>query len=182
MSGQLDITILEPHGLRLQEMRARGGANDAIRTLLELAPSQAVVIRDGQEVEIPTSEVVPGDLMLVRPGAKIPTDGVVESGESEVDESMVTGESKTVRRETGDQVVAGTVATDSGLRVKITATGDDTALAGIRRLVEQAQASTSKAQLLADRAAAWLFWFALGAAVITGAVWSWLGEPRLGRA
>ena len=102
--------------------------------------------------------------MIVRPGGSVPADGVIVDGAAEMDESMVTGESRTVRRGVGDAVVAGTVATDSGLRVKVTAVGDDTALAGIQRLVTEAQNSSSRAQRLADRAAGWLFWFALGAA------------------
>src|SRR5699024_953006 len=93
------------------------------------------------------------------------------------DESMITGESTTVRRSEGDQVVAGTVATDSGLRVRIAAVGEDTALAGIRRLVEQAQGSSSRAQRLADKAAAWLFWYALAAAVLAAVVWLLISDP-----
>lgn len=100
------------------EMRARGGANDAIRTLLELAPPRAVVLRDGQPVEVPTAEVVVGDLLLVRPGAKIPVDGVVEDGDSEVDESMVTGESLPVHKAPGDAVIGASVNTTGTLRVR----------------------------------------------------------------
>jgi len=153
------------------EMRARGGANDAIRTLLELAPSQAVVIRDGQEVEIPTSEVVPGDLMLVRPGAKIPTDGVVESGESEVDESMVTGESMPVEKAPGSEVIGATVNTVGTLRVTATKVGADTALAQIVKLVQEAQNSKAPGQRLADRAAFWLVLVALIGGTGTFVVW-----------
>ncbi len=102
--------------------------------------------------------------MIVRPGGSVPADGEIVDGAADMDESMVTGESRPVRRGVGDAVVAGTVATDSGLRVKVTAVGDDTALAGIQRLVTEAQNSSSRAQRLADRAAGWLFWFALGAA------------------
>ena len=153
------------------EMRARGGANDAIRTLLELAPSQAVVIRDGQEVEIPTSEVVPGDLMLVRPGAKIPTDGVVESGESEVDESMVTGESMPVDKAPGSEVIGATVNTVGTLRVTATKVGSDTALAQIVKLVQEAQNSKAPGQRLADRAAFWLVLVALIGGTLTFLVW-----------
>ena len=116
--------------------------------------------------------------MIVRPGGSVPADGVIVDGAAEMDESMVTGESRTVRRSVGDAVVAGTVATDSGLRVKVTAVGDDTALAGIQRLVTEAQNSSSRAQRLADRAAAWLFWFALGAAIVTAMVW---GSHRAAR-
>ena len=106
-----------------------------------------------------------------------PTDEIVD-GSADVDESMVTGESRPVRRGVGDQVVAGTVATDSGLRVAVTAVGDDTALAGIQRLVTEAQNSSSRAQRLADKAAGWLFWFALSAAIVTAVVWGLLGQPQ----
>src|SRR5699024_3165315 len=115
----------------------------------------------------------------VRPGASVPADGKIVDGSASMDGSMVTGESKTVRREAGDHVVAGTVATDSGLRVEVTATGEETALAGIQKLVADAQASSSRAQRIADTAAAWLFWFALGAAAITAIVWSVIGLPDL---
>ncbi|SFI46559.1 MULTISPECIES: heavy metal translocating P-type ATPase [Microbacterium] len=157
------------------EMRARGGANDAIRTLLELAPSQAVVIRDGEEVEIATSDVVPGDLMLVRPGAKVPTDGVVESGESEVDESMVTGESMPVDKTPGSEVIGATVNTVGTLRVTATKVGSDTALAQIVKLVQEAQNSKAPGQRLADRAAFWLVLVALIGGTTTFLVWMLAG-------
>ena len=115
--------------------------------------------------------------MVVRPGGRVPADGEIVDGSAHVDESMITGESRPVRRGVGDPVVAGTVATDSGLRVEVTAVGDDTALAGIQRLVTEAQNSSSRAQRIADRAAAWLFWFALGAGIITAVVWGLLGQP-----
>jgi Cu2+-exporting ATPase len=108
---------------------------------------------------------------LVRPGASVPADGEVIEGESEVDEALVTGESKPVKKEPGSEVIGGTVNGDGSLRVRITATGDDTALAGIMRLVDEAQSSKSNTQLLADKAAAWLFYLALGAAVLTGVGW-----------
>jgi Cu2+-exporting ATPase len=155
------------------EMRARGGANDAIRRLLELAPARAVVIRDGQEVEVSTSEVVPGDLMLVRPGAKVPTDGEVESGESEVDESMVTGESMPVEKSPGSAVIGATVNTVGTLRVRATKIGADTALAQIVKLVQEAQNSKAPGQRLADRAAFWLVLVALIGGSATFLTW-WL--------
>ncbi len=127
---------------------------------------------------MPTAALATGDLVIVRPGARVPSDGTVVEGSADMDESMITGESKTVRRTVGDQVVAGTVATDSALRLRVTAVGEDTALAGIRRLVEQAQNSSSRAQVLADKAAALLFWYALGAAVLTAIAWSIWGTPR----
>jgi len=155
------------------EMRARGGANDAIRRLLELAPPRAVVLREGREVEVPTSEVVPGDLLLVRPGAKIPTDGQVEEGESEVDESMVTGESMPVEKTPGSEVIGATVNTVGTLRVRATKVGADTALAQIVKLVQDAQASKAPGQRLADRAAFWLVLVALIGGSVTFLVW-WL--------
>src|SRR5690606_15412666 len=118
-----------------------------------------------------------GDVVVVRPGGSVPADGSIVDGRAAMDESMVTGESQTVTRTIGESVTAGTVATDSGLRVEVTATGDDTALAGIQRLVTDAQNSSSRAQRLADTAAGWLFWFALGAAAITAVVWTLVGLP-----
>ncbi len=158
------------------EMRARGGANDAIRTLLELAPPRALVIRDGEPVEVPTAEVVLGDLLLVRPGAKVPTDGTVEEGDSEIDESMVTGESIPVTKSVGSAVIGATVNTTGTLRVRATKIGADTALAQIVALVQEAQNSKAPGQRLADRAAFWLVLVALigggatlGAWLIAGA-------------
>ncbi|HOY58213.1 MAG TPA: heavy metal translocating P-type ATPase, partial [Verrucomicrobiota bacterium] len=153
------------------EMRARGGANDAIRTLLELAPPKAIVIRDGQEVEVPTSEVAVGDLLLVRPGAKIPVDGAVEDGESEVDESMVTGESLPVPKQPGSEVIGASVNVSGSLRVRATKIGADTALAQIVALVQEAQNSKAPGQRLADRAAFWLVLVALIGGTLTFAVW-----------
>ncbi|MEV6099525.1 heavy metal translocating P-type ATPase [Nocardia sp. NPDC051981] len=153
------------------EMRARGGANDAIRTLLDLAPPQAVVIRDGQEVEIPTAEVKVGDLLLVRPGSKIAVDGLVEDGTSEVDESMVTGESLPVHKEPGSAVIGATLNENGTLRVRATKVGADTALAQIVNLVQQAQNSKAPGQRLADRAAFWLVLVALIGGALTLAVW-----------
>src|SRR5215213_5319050 len=153
------------------EMRARGGANDAIRTLLELAPPKAVVLRDGEPVEVPTAEVAVGDLLLVRPGARIPVDGVVEDGDSEVDESMVTGESLPVHKAPGDAVIGASVNTTGTLRVRATKVGADTALAQIVALVQEAQASKAPGQRLADRAAFWLVLVALLGGGLTFAVW-----------
>ena len=154
------------------EMRARGGANDAIRTLLDLAPPKALVLRDGQPVEVPTAEVVVGDLLLVRPGAKIAVDGVVEDGESEVDESMVTGESLPVHKAPGSAVIGATINRNGTLRVRATKVGADTALAQIVNLVQQAQNSKAPGQRLADRAAFWLVLVALIGGGLTLAVWS----------
>lgn len=163
------------------EMRARGGANDAVRTLLELAPSKALVIRDGDTVEIPTAEVMPGDLMLVRPGSKVPTDGVVEDGESEIDESMVTGESLPVAKSTGSEVIGASVNTTGTLRVRATKVGADTALAQIVALVQEAQNSKAPGQRLADRAAFWLVFVALIGGSGTFLAW-WLAGASTAQA
>jgi Cu2+-exporting ATPase len=120
-------------------MRARGGANDAIRTLLELAPPMAVVLRDGEPVEVPTAEVQVGDRLLIRPGAKIPVDAVVEEGVSEVDESMVTGESLPVTKTVGDELIGGSINTTGTLRARATKVGSDTVLANIVALVQEAR-------------------------------------------
>jgi Cu2+-exporting ATPase len=159
------------------EMRSLAQTTSALDSLAALLPDEAErVTADGTETVAP-SELRVDDVVVVRPGGSVPADGAIVDGAAEVDESMVTGESRPVRRGVGDAVVAGTVATDSGLRVKVTAVGDDTALAGIQRLVTEAQNSSSRAQRLADRAAAWLFWFALGAAIVTAVVWGFIGQP-----
>ncbi|MGO4234604.1 heavy metal translocating P-type ATPase [Pseudarthrobacter sp. YAF2] len=158
------------------EMRALGSAQGALDALAALLPDEAERITDGGTETVPVSDLAPGDLVLVRPGARMPADGAVLDGQAEFDESMITGESKTVTRGPGDPVVAGTVATDSSVRVRVTAVGDQTALAGIQRLVEEAQASSSRAQALADRAAAFLFYFAAGAGVLTFVAWTLLGS------
>ncbi|WP_051760385.1 copper-translocating P-type ATPase [Herbidospora cretacea] len=156
------------------EMRSLARTTSALDSLAALLPDEA---ERADGTRVPPSELRVGDVVLVRPGGRIPADGVVVSGSAGMDESMITGESATVRRSEGDRVVAGTVATDSALRVEVRAVGEDTALAGIRRLVEAAQNSTSRAQRVADRAAALLFWFALGAGLVTAAAWTLLGQP-----
>jgi Cu2+-exporting ATPase len=153
------------------EMRARGGANDAIRALLDLAPPMAVVFRDGEAVEVPTAEVVVGDLLLVRPGAKVPVDARVEEGASEVDASTVTGESLPVSKRPGDQLVGATINKNGTLRARATAVGSDTALAQIVELVQEAQNSKAPGQRLADRAAFWLVLVALIGGGLTFFVW-----------
>jgi len=161
------------------EMRALGQASGALDALAALLPDDAERVGpDGQVTRVALDELAEGDTVLVRSGGRVPADGVITDGEAELDESMITGESRTVPRAPGDRVVAGTVATDSAIRVRVDAVGENTALAGIRRLVEQAQTSRSRAQALADRAAAVLFWFALAAGVLTFAVWTLLGEPQ----
>ncbi|MGB8383044.1 MAG: copper-translocating P-type ATPase, partial [Dermatophilaceae bacterium] len=155
------------------EMRARGGANEAIRTLLDLAPPKAVVLRDGIEVEIPTEDVVVGDLLLIRPGSKTPVDGIVQQGQSEVDESMVTGESLPVPKSAGSEVIGASINTTGTLRVTATKVGADTALAQIVALVQQAQNSKAPGQRLADRAAFWLVLVAIVGGTATFLAW-WL--------
>ncbi|MCZ4569868.1 heavy metal translocating P-type ATPase [Rhodococcus erythropolis] len=153
------------------EMRARGGANDAIRTLLELTPPLAIVLRDGEPVEVPTADVVVGDLVLIRPGGKVPVDGTVESGTSEVDESMVTGESLPVSKEPGSTVIGASINTTGTLRVRATKVGADTALSQIVALVQEAQNSKAPGQRFADRAAFWLVLVALIGGTGTFLVW-----------
>ncbi|MFC8042821.1 heavy metal translocating P-type ATPase [Nocardia sp. NPDC057353] len=160
------------------EMRSLGQASSALESLAALLPDEAERLDADAVTTVPVGELRTGDLVIVRPGGRVPADGTVESGAADVDESMITGESRPVRRTEGDRVVAGTVSTDSALRVRITAVGADTALAGIQRLVTEAQNSSSRAQVLADRAAGWLFWFASAAAVLTAATWLLLGEPE----
>lgn len=170
----LIVIMLLGHWL---EMRSLAQTTSALDSLAALLPDEAERVEGDRLVTISPHELKVGDVVLVRPGGAVPADGRVVDGSASMDESMVTGESKTVRRAVGDEVVAGTVATDSGLRVEVTATGDETALAGIQRLVAEAQASSSRAQRLADVAAKWLFWFALGAAVLTAIAWTILGTP-----
>jgi Cu2+-exporting ATPase len=159
------------------EMRAIGQARGALAALAELLPDQAERVTDGGTETVTLADLSIGDVVLVRPGGRIPADGEIASGEVEVDESMVTGESKPVAKQPGDRVVAGTVATDNSIRVRITAVGEDTALAGIQRLVAQAQQSRSRAQVLADRAAAMLFYVAVGAALVTFIAWLIVEQP-----
>ena len=161
-----------------QEMRAIGQASGALQALAELLPDEAERVTDSGIETVPAAQLHKGDIVLVRPGGRIPADGQVIDGEAEIDESMVTGESRPVARTVGDRVIAGTVATDSSIRVRIDAVGDETALAGIRRLVEEAQGSRSRAQVLADRAAALLFYAASAAGITTYVVWTLLGQQR----
>jgi Cu2+-exporting ATPase len=160
-----------------QEMKAIGQAQGALAALAALLPDTAERISDdGSITAVPVSELRLGDVVLVRSGGRVPADGRIIEGRAELDESMITGESRPVARGEGDRVVAGTVATDSALRVKVDAIGDDTALAGIGRLVAQAQQSAGRAQVLADRFAAMLFYIATAAALVTFLVWWALGN------
>lgn len=160
------------------EMRSLAQTTSALDSLSDLLPDTAQKLVGDEVREVSPDELEVGDVVVVRPGASVPADGQIVDGAASLDESMLTGESRPVRRQTGDRVVAGTIATDSGIRVEITALGEDTALAGIQKLVSDAQNSTSRAQRLADVAAAWLFWFALLAAVITASVWLLVSGPE----
>ncbi|AUV84449.1 copper-translocating P-type ATPase (plasmid) [Salinigranum rubrum] len=164
----IDIMLLG-HWMEMRSVRQASGALDE---LAKLMPDTAErVTESGDTEEVPVSELGEGDVVLVRPGASVPADGEVAEGESSVDESMITGESRPVDKEPGSEVVAGTVNQDGSLRVRVTKTGDATTLAGIMRLVDEAQKSKSRTQLLADRAAGWLFYIALGVAAITAVAW-----------
>ena len=167
-SAVLATFVLLGHWL---EMRARGGASEAIQTLLNLAPPRAVVIRGGQELEVPTSQVQVGDLLLIRPGARIAVDAAVEEGTSEVDESLVTGESLPVSKSPGSTLIGGSINRNGTLRARATRVGADTALAQIVKLVQEAQNSKAPAQRLADRAAFWLVLVALAGGGLTLVVW-----------
>jgi len=173
--GLLIVIMLLGHWL---EMRAIGQARGALEALAELLPDEAERITDDGSTEtVRIDDLDVGDVVLVRPGARIPADGTVVDGSADVDESMITGESNPVSRGEGDRVVAATVVADASLRIEVTATGDDTALAGIERMVADAQSSRSRTQVLADRAAALLFYVAVAAGTLTALTWSLLGEP-----
>jgi Cu2+-exporting ATPase len=160
------------------EMRSIGRAGEALAELARLLPDTAERVVDGEVEEVPIAELAPGDTILVRPGARVPADGAVVDGESHVNEAMLTGESRPVGKGPGDQVIAGTVNEEGSLRVKVTETGEETALAGIMRLVEEAQASKSRAQDVADRAAMWLFYVAVGAGTLTALAWGIFAAGR----
>jgi Cu2+-exporting ATPase len=159
------------------EMRSLAQTTSALDSLAALLPDEAEVVNGSGTRTVSPADLQVGDVVVVRPGGRVPADGRVVSGSASMDESMITGESRTVPRSEGATVVAGTIATDSAIRVEVTAVGADTTLAGIQKLVAEAQNSSSRAQRIADRAAALLFWFALGAAVITAVVWSLAGIP-----
>ena len=160
-----------------QEMRAIGQASGALAALADLLPDEAERVTDAGVETVRIGDLAVGDVVLVRSGGRVPADGTIVEGAAELDESMVTGESRPVARGEGDRVVAATVATDSAIRVRVDAVGDDTALAGIQRLVAEAQDSRSRAQALADRAAALLFYVAVAAAAVTVVAWAAVGRP-----
>ena len=172
-STVLSTFVLLGHWL---EMRARGGANDAVRALLNLAPPMATVIKIDEQVEVPTSEVQVGDVLLIKPGARVPVDAVVDEGTSEVDESVVTGESLPVSKAPGAALIGGSINKNGTLRGRATKVGSDTALAQIVKLVQEAQSSKAPGQQLADRAAFWLVLVALVGGTLTLIVWLLAGR------
>lgn len=157
------------------EMKSIMQAQGALRELVKLLPRVATIVEGEKTREVPLDELRNGDRILIRPGASIPADGEVESGQSNVNESMITGESRAVSKSEGEKVIAGTVNGEGSLRTRVTGVGENTALARIMNLVEQAQSSRSRAQALADRAAFFLTLIAIGSSVVTGVVWSLLG-------
>lgn len=163
-----------------QEMKAIGQAQGALQALAELLPDTAEKIVGDRIQTVPVSTLAVDDTVLVRPGGRAPADGTIVEGDASFDESMITGESRPIRRTTGDRVVGGTIARDSSVRIRVDAIGDDTALASIQRMVADAQTSDSRAQALADRAAGALFYVATGAALLTVIVWTALGKPADG--
>ncbi len=166
----LIVIFLLGHWIEMRSVRRASGALDE---LAELMPDTAERVTESGDVEeVRVDELTEGDLVLVRPGANVPADGVVEEGESNVNEAMITGESRPVKKEPGDEVIGGTTNRDGSLRVRVTATGEETTLSGIMRLVEEAQESESRTQILADRAAGWLFYAAIGVAAITAVAWT----------
>ncbi len=176
-SAVLLVFILLGHWL---EMRARAGASDAIRALMDLAPPMATVVRGGVEIKVATAEVLAGETVVIKPGDKIPVDGEILEGSSQVDESMLTGESMPVKKVTGDQVIGATINKSGSFRYKATKVGADTALAQIVKLVQEAQNSKAPGQLLADQASQWLVLAAIAVGLLTFGVWFWvIGETFL---
>jgi Cu2+-exporting ATPase len=164
------VFILLGHWL---EMRARAGASEAIRKLMNLSPPMATVVRDGNELEVHTADVLVGDVVIVRPGGRVPVDGEILEGATEIDESMLTGESMPVPKKAGDPVIGATINKTGMIRYRATKVGADTALAQIVKLVQEAQNSKAPAQLLADRASQWLVLAALVVGLLSFAVWYW---------
>ena len=162
-----------------QEMKALGQAQDALAALAALLPDEAERVGDDGEIQsVASADLRAGDVVLVRSGARVPADGTIVEGSAELDESMITGESRPVAKTADDTVVAGTVSTDSAIRVRVDAVGEETTLAGIQRLVAEAQNSRSRTQVLADRAAALLFYVAVASALVTGVVWLAVGDAE----
>jgi len=172
-AGMLVTFVLFGHWI---EMKSRRGTSDSLRALFDVVPPSATVLREGQEVELPTAEIVVGDVIRLKPGDKVPVDGVVRSGSSSIDESLVTGESLPVTKGVGGELIGGTVNQSGTLTFEATRIGADTALGQIIDLVERAQASTAPGQRLADRAAGVLVIVALSAGVLTFAAWTLLSD------
>lgn len=169
MALLIDVMLLG-HWLEMRSVRQASGA---LNELAKLMPDEAERIEaDGQVVRVASSALQVGDMLLIRPGASVPADGEVVEGTSDVNEAMITGESRPVHKEPGSKLIAGTVNGDGSLRVRVSAIGENTALSGIMRLVQEAQNSKSTTQVLADRAAGWLFYVAVAAAIITAVAWS----------
>lgn len=169
MATLIDIMLLG----HWMEMRSIRQASGALNELAKLMPDTAELVTEGGQVkEVSVADLTNGDVVLVRPGASVPADGEIVEGHSELNESMITGESKPVEKGEGDSVIGGTINGDGSLRVRVSAIGDETALAGIMRLVEEAQRSKSNTQILADKAAGWLFYIAIGVAVLTAVLWT----------
>ncbi len=171
------VFILLGHWL---EMRARAGASDAIRALMDLAPPMATVLRNGVETKVSTAEVIVGETVVIKPGDKIPVDGEISDGSSQVDESMLTGESMPVKKSVGGKVIGATINKSGSFQYTATKVGADTALAQIVKLVQEAQNSKAPGQLLADQASQWLVWIAIVIGLLTFGTWFWvLGQPLL---
>lgn len=169
MATLIDVMLLG-HWMEMRSIRQASGALDE---LAKLMPDTAERVSDNGAIEeVSLSQLSHGDILLVRPGASVPADGEIVDGQSELNEAMITGESKPVSKESGDTVIGGTINGDGSLRIKVTATGDDSAIAGIMRLVKEAQSSKSNTQILADKAASWLFYVALGTAILTAIGWT----------
>lgn len=169
MATLIDIMLLG----HWMEMRSVRQASGALNELAKLMPDTAERVKENDEIEeVKVSELSHDDVLLIRPGASVPADGEIVDGQSELNEAMITGESNPVSKEVGDSVIGGTINGDGSLRIKVTATGDDTALAGIMRLVDEAQNSKSNTQILADKAAGWLFYIALATAILTAIAWT----------
>ncbi|HCX76108.1 MAG TPA: heavy metal translocating P-type ATPase, partial [Algoriphagus sp.] len=158
------------------EMRSIMGASKALEKLADLMPNEAHLIVDGETKDISAGELKKGDLILVKANEKIPADGTIEEGESHLDESMLTGESKPVKREKGDEVIGGSINGKQSLKIKISKTGEDSYLNQVINMVKEAQQSKSKTQNLANVAAKWLTFISIGAGIITLSVWLILGK------